>query len=81
MIERCLSSVLLLLIRCYQLLISPLLGPSCRYWPSCSAYAIEAIRIHGPIRGSWMAARRVSRCHPLHEGGYDPVPGGEPRGP
>lgn len=81
MIGRWLSMLLLFLIRGYQLLISPMLGPSCRYLPSCSSYAMDAIRIHGPLKGSWLAARRVSRCHPLHRGGYDPVPGGELRGP
>lgn len=62
------------LIRSYQLLISPLLGPRCRYYPSCSHYAIDALRIHGPLRGAWLAARRLLRCHPLNAGGYDPVP-------
>ena len=80
MIERWIAAVLLLLIRGYQLLISPILGPSCRFLPSCSEYATTAIRIHGPFRGSWLAIRRVSRCHPFHSSGYDPVPGGEQRG-
>lgn len=62
------------LIRLYQRVLSPLLGPRCRFYPSCSAYAIEAIDRHGPLRGSWLAARRVCRCHPLNEGGMDPVP-------
>jgi putative membrane protein insertion efficiency factor len=79
-IERWIATLLLLLIRGYQLLVSPILGPSCRFLPSCSEYAMSAIRIHGPYRGSWMAARRVSRCHPFHSSGYDPVPRGEPRG-
>lgn len=61
-------------IRLYQRLLSPLLGPRCRFYPSCSSYAIEALEVHGPIRGSWLAARRVTRCHPLNEGGMDPVP-------
>lgn len=81
MIEQCSTKLLLLLIRSYQLLISPILGPSCRYLPSCSTYAAEAIRIHGPLRGCWLAVQRVCRCHPFHRGGYDPVPGGELRGP
>lgn len=62
------------LVRAYQLLISPLLGPRCRFYPSCSNYAIEALHRHGAVRGSWLAARRISRCHPLSEGGVDPVP-------
>ena len=80
MIGRWIAAVLLFLIRGYQLLVSPVLGPSCRFLPSCSEYAMCAIRIHGPLRGSWMAIRRVSRCHPFHSSGYDPVPGGEQRG-
>ncbi|MDH5727553.1 MAG: membrane protein insertion efficiency factor YidD [Gammaproteobacteria bacterium] len=66
--------LLLLPIRFYRYCISPFLGSNCRYYPSCSCYADEAISKHGFIRGSWMAARRVSRCHPWHEGGFDPVP-------
>ena len=62
------------LVRAYQLLISPLLGPRCRFYPSCSNYAIEALHRHGAVRGSWLAAHRISRCHPLSEGGVDPVP-------
>jgi len=66
--------VLIALIRVYQRLISPLLGPRCRFHPTCSAYAVEALRVHGALRGSWLAARRITRCHPLNEGGLDPVP-------
>lgn len=62
------------LIRVYQYLISPLLGPRCRFYPSCSHYAVEALQRHGPLRGGWLAARRILRCHPLNPGGYDPVP-------
>lgn len=65
---------LVALIRGYQLIISPLLGPRCRFYPSCSHYAIEALRVHGAGRGSWLTLRRLLRCHPLHPGGVDPVP-------
>jgi len=68
------KTLLLLLLRMYQLGISPLLGPKCRFYPSCSQYAAEAIVEHGAARGSLMAARRVCKCHPWHEGGFDPVP-------
>jgi putative membrane protein insertion efficiency factor len=62
------------LVQAYRWTISPLLGPSCRYYPTCSAYALGAIDEHGAIRGAWLAAKRILRCHPWHEGGYDPVP-------
>lgn len=62
------------LIRAYQLTVSPLLGARCRFYPSCSHYALEAIERHGVARGSWLAMRRLARCHPLCHGGYDPVP-------
>jgi hypothetical protein len=61
-------------VRAYQLVLSPLLPPSCRFTPSCSAYAHEALTRHGAVRGSWLAARRLARCHPWNPGGYDPVP-------
>ena len=61
-------------VRGYQLVVSPLLPASCRYEPSCSAYAIEALGRHGPLKGSWLAARRIARCHPWGGHGYDPVP-------
>jgi putative membrane protein insertion efficiency factor len=66
--------ILLLSIRAYQLLASPLLGNNCRFYPSCSHYALEAIERHGPLVGIWLALRRVLRCHPWHPGGVDPVP-------
>jgi putative membrane protein insertion efficiency factor len=62
------------LVRGYQLVISPLLPPSCRFMPSCSQYALEAIVRHGAVKGTWLAARRLVRCHPFHPGGFDPVP-------
>lgn len=61
-------------IRTYQILVSPFLGNNCRYLPTCSNYALEALERFGPLRGSWLAIRRVGRCHPFHEGGHDPVP-------
>ena len=62
------------LIIAYRRLLSPLLGPHCRYYPSCSAYALEAVETHGAVRGGWLAVKRVARCHPWHAGGVDPVP-------
>lgn len=67
-------AVLILLIRAYRRLISPLLPPRCRFHPTCSAYAIEAIERHGAWRGTVLGARRIARCHPLNPGGMDPVP-------
>lgn len=69
------KTLLLLLVRAYQLGISPFLAPRCRFYPSCSAYAAEAVRLHGAARGSLLAARRLCKCHPWHPGGVDPVPG------
>lgn len=69
------------LILVYRYGLSPVLGPHCRYTPTCSAYAEEAIRLHGPVRGGWVALRRISRCHPWGETGYDPVSIPEPAKP
>ncbi|MCC7632978.1 membrane protein insertion efficiency factor YidD [Stenotrophomonas rhizophila] len=66
--------MLIALLRLYKRFISPLLGPRCRFMPSCSEYAMQAIAVHGPARGSWLAARRLGRCHPFHPGGIDEVP-------
>lgn len=63
-----------LLIRIYQWTVSPLLGPRCRFYPSCSQYALEAVRSFGVLRGALLALRRLARCHPFHPGGFDPVP-------
>lgn len=67
-------AVLLGLIRFYRLLLSPFLGQHCRFYPSCSQYALEAIERYGTVHGSWLAVKRLARCHPWHAGGVDPVP-------
>ena len=67
-------AALLLLLRGYQYLLRPLLGQNCRFFPSCSDYARDAIERYGAMRGSWLTLRRIGRCHPYHPGGYDPVP-------
>jgi len=66
--------LLLWVLRAYQYMLRPLLGSNCRFYPSCSDYAREAIERHGAARGSWLAVRRIARCHPYHAGGFDPVP-------
>ncbi|MGH4015585.1 MAG: membrane protein insertion efficiency factor YidD [Pseudonocardiaceae bacterium] len=71
--------LLVLVLRCYRRWISPALPPSCRFYPTCSAYAVEALTVHGAIRGSWLTMRRLLRCAPWHPGGMDPVP--PPRSP
>ena len=67
------ARLMIIVIRGYQLLLSPLLGPSCRFYPSYSQYAIEAIVKYGCLRGGWMTIKRLLKCHPFHPGGYDPV--------
>jgi putative membrane protein insertion efficiency factor len=68
------SKILIAFVRVYQYTISPLLGPRCRYYPSCSSYAVEALREHGALRGLGLATWRLLRCNPFSNGGYDPVP-------
>jgi len=68
------SRLFIFLLRVYQRFISPLLGPRCRFHPNCSEYAVQALARFGALRGSWLTLRRLSRCHPLHPGGLDPVP-------
>lgn len=70
--------VLIWLLKGYRFAISPLYGQVCRYYPSCSAYALQAVETHGAIRGSWLAVRRLARCHPWAAGGVDHVPGAQP---
>jgi len=70
--------LLIAFLRGYRFLISPLYGQVCRYYPTCSAYALEAVQVHGAMRGSWLAGRRVCRCHPWAEGGVDHVPPARP---
>lgn len=74
LLKKILASPLILLIYVYKYAISPLTPASCRHIPSCSEYAIQALKMHGPLRGSWMAVRRISSCHPWGSGGIDPVP-------
>ncbi|WP_430453784.1 membrane protein insertion efficiency factor YidD [Rhodopirellula europaea] len=71
-LSRLAISTMVLCIRWYQVVISPMMGPSCRFTPTCSAYAIESIQKHGTIRGTWRAIKRIGRCHPWNPGGYDP---------
>lgn len=68
------ARILLSLIRAYQYLLSPFLGQNCRFYPSCSSFTREAILKHGAFKGSWLGLKRIGKCHPFHEGGYDPVP-------
>ena len=66
--------LIIFLIRVYQTILSPFVGQHCRFYPTCSSYAVEAVEKHGAARGLWLSIRRLSRCHPWHEGGVDPVP-------
>lgn len=68
------KTIVLLVIRAYRALLSPLLPPVCRFWPTCSRYAYEAVERHGVLAGGWLAVKRLARCHPFHPGGIDPVP-------
>jgi putative membrane protein insertion efficiency factor len=68
------QSLMIILIKAYRYLLSPMLPSQCRFYPSCSAYALEAVHNHGSLRGAWLALKRVLRCHPWRPGGYDPVP-------
>lgn len=68
------KKILIGIVKGYTYLISPFMPPACRYEPSCSQYMVQAIDIHGSIAGVWMGIKRILRCHPMHEGGYDPVP-------
>ena len=70
------QNILILLLMAYRKVISPLYGQVCRFFPSCSAYALEAITVHGAVKGTWLAARRLARCHPWNAGGVDHVPAG-----
>jgi len=73
-INKCFQIVFISLIKAYQYTLSPLLGPACRFYPSCSEYAYQAIVRHGPVKGLLLAVKRILRCHPFHPGGVDPVP-------
>ncbi|GLZ12539.1 hypothetical protein Acsp04_27740 [Actinomadura sp. NBRC 104425] len=68
------ARALVFLIRAYRRFLSPLLGQQCRFYPTCSAYGLEALQTHGALRGTWLTVRRIGRCHPFNRGGYDPVP-------
>lgn len=68
------TRILLFLVKTYQYLISPMFAPSCRYTPTCSEYAVQAFKKYGALKGFWLSMKRVGRCHPWHDGGYDPLP-------
>jgi len=73
--RKILTAPVILLIQAYRYLLSPLIGSHCRYTPSCSQYALDAVQAHGVVKGLWLTVKRVGSCHPWHAGGYDPVPG------
>lgn len=73
-VRRLVSLFFLMLIKGYRYFISPLTGPRCRFYPTCSEYAMQAIKTHGPLIGLWLMIKRLLKCHPYHAGGYDPVP-------
>ncbi len=73
-IRRLIQMPLILLVRLYQVVLSPVMGGHCRFQPTCSAYSLEALRTHGAVRGTWLTLRRITRCHPWGGCGYDPVP-------
>jgi putative membrane protein insertion efficiency factor len=75
------ARALLLMVRVYQLVLSPVLGGQCRFYPSCSHYTADCLRLHGGFKGSYLGLRRLLRCHPFNPGGYDPVPGSRELGP
>jgi len=77
MLKKIVSFPMIALVRFYQWFISPILPSSCRYQPTCSHYMVEALQVHGPLKGLWLGLRRISRCHPWGGQGYDPVPGGK----
>ncbi|MGN7388043.1 membrane protein insertion efficiency factor YidD [Sporosarcina sp. SAFN-015] len=68
------KTILIGIIKTYQKIISPLTPPSCRFYPTCSHYGVEALQKHGALKGSWLTIQRILKCHPFHEGGFDPVP-------
>ncbi|MCU0288848.1 MAG: membrane protein insertion efficiency factor YidD [Acidobacteria bacterium] len=74
LLSKLVKMVFIALIRLYQLVVSPVIGSNCRFYPSCSQYAYKAIDIHGPAKGIFLTAKRLLKCHPFHPGGYDPVP-------
>jgi putative membrane protein insertion efficiency factor len=73
-LKKVISRLIILMVRGYQLIVSPWLGPSCRHSPTCSAYMIEAVQVWGPFKGLWLGLKRIGRCHPWGTSGYDPVP-------